>query len=317
MTSPTPLRRWWRVSEGVTLALLYGVMVAYFALRSPYFLRPDNLVNIGQDVAAVGLIGAVQTMVLVSGGLDLSVGSVVALTGVVVALLFERGFGWPAAVGAGLLVGAAVGGLNGFFVTRLGVNPFITTLGTLSVARGFAFVLTGGHTNLITDPTFQWLGRGRPWGVPCPLWLLAFMFLGSFLLMAQTRFGRYLYAVGGSAEAARLSGVPVGRVRRTVYLLSGLAAALAGVVMAAQLGAAAPQSATGLELSVIAAVILGGTSLSGGQGHVLGTLVGVLILGTLNNGLVLLQVSSYYQEVARGAVLLGAVALDRLRRRWA
>jgi ribose transport system permease protein len=316
MTFSAPVRRWWRLSEGVTLALLYGAMVAYFALRSPYFLRPDNLVNIGDSVAVVGLIGAVQTMVLVSGGLDLSVGSVVALTGVVVALLFERGTGWPLAVGAGLAVGAAVGVINGLFVTRLDVNPFITTLGTLSAARGYAFVLTGGHTNLITDPTFLWLGHERPLGVPCSLWLLAVVFLGVFLLMATTRFGRHLYAVGSSPEAARLSGVPVDRVRRTVYLLSGLAAALAGLVMAAQLKAAAPQSATGLELSVIAAVILGGTSLSGGQGSVLGTLIGVLILGTLDNGLVMLQVSSHYQQVARGAVLLGAVALDRLRRRW-
>lgn len=298
-----------------TLILMttYAILVVYLSLAAEYFCTLNNLTTIGQTVAVIGIMAAAQTIVIISGGLDLSIGSVVALTVVMVSLLESKGVPIIWSASASLGIAAVVGMINGNAVTRLKINPFITTLAMLSIASGLAFVLSSGRTNLIESSAFRSLGIGRIAGVPASILIMAIVFAATHLLLSATRYGRAIYAVGGNYEACRLSGVDVGAVRRKAYLLSSLSAGLAGIILAAQLGAAAPQSARGYELQVIAAVILGGTSLTGGAGNAIGTLLGVLTLGTLRNGLDLMHVDFYWQEVVMGIALGLAVSADRLR----
>lgn len=296
------------------MALLLG-MVVYFSWASPFFLSVNNFLNIGSNIAYIGIMAIAMTMVIVSGGFDLSVGAVVALTAVTVAKIHDLDVNIWIAVAAGFAVGPIVGLSNGLLVTKVGINPLITTLGTMSIVRGLAFVLTGGLTGTILDSGFAVIGRGEIVGIPWPLIILLVWFIIALIVTTSTRFGRDLYSIGGNAEASRLAGIPVDRRKIAVYVISGGAASVAGIVLASQLGAGAPQSAAGVELTVITAVILGGTSLSGGKGTVWGTMLGVFIMGVLNNGLALLRVSSFYQDVFRGAVLLLAVTVDQLGQR--
>ncbi len=303
-------------AEELGLLLVYVLLLGALTwLAWPYFHKVRNLLNILVAVSTIGIIAGAMTMVIISGGIDLSIGSVVALTGVIIAQVAPH-TSVPVAVGAALLMGALVGAFNGAAVTFARINPLIATLGTLSIIRGLAFAFSGGLTQTISDPSFHFLGRGFVLGIPLPAIVMLILFVITAIVMGMTVFGRNIYAIGGNAQASRLAGLPVSGLRMTVYILSGLSAALGGVFLASQLGAAAPQAALGLELSVIAAAILGGTSLAGGKGSIWGTLLGVLIMGTLNNGLTLLNVSSYYQDVARGSVLLLAVGLDQLRQYW-
>ncbi len=216
-----------------------------------------------------------------------------------------------------MLFGAAIGLVNGIFTTGLRLNPLIVTLATMSIITGSALVMTGGLTRPLMVPGFNWIGSGRLFGVPVPLILMLLCYGGLWVVLAKSRFGRFVYASGGNPEASRLVGVPVARTQITLYVLSGISGAVAGLVLAAMLGAAAPDAAGKHLLTVIAAIILGGTSLFGGRGSVWGTLLAVLILGTLNNGLTLLDVSSFWQDVTRGIVLLLAVSLDQIRSRAA
>lgn len=302
-------------SQGIGLLVLLVGMMVYFSWASPFFLSVNNFLNIGSNISYIGIMAIAMTMVIVSGGFDLSVGAVVALTAVTVAKIHDLDVNIWIAVAAGFAIGPLVGLANGLLVTKVGINPLITTLGTMSIVRGMAFVLTGGLTGTILDSGFAYIGRGEFFEVPVPLIILLIWFLIALVVMTSTRFGRDLYAIGGNAEASRLAGIPVDRRKVAVYVISGGAASVAGIVLASQLGAGAPQSAAGVELTVITAVILGGTSLSGGKGTVWGTMLGVFIMGVLNNGLALLRVSSFYQEVFRGAVLLLAVAVDQLGQR--
>jgi ribose transport system permease protein len=302
--------------EELGLLVVYILLFAALAwLAAPYFLRVRNLLNILVSVSTIGIISVAMTIVIVSGGIDLSIGSVVALTGVLVAQLSHQA-PMPVAVIIAIAAGVAVGAFNGAAVTLARINPFIVTLSTLSIVRGLAIRFSGGLTQSIDSEGFGFLGRGFVLGVPFPAIVMVLLFAATAWVMGWTVFGRNIYAVGGNAQASRLAGLPVTSLSLTVYIISGLSAALGGVFLTSQLGAAAPQAALGLELSVIAAVILGGTSLTGGKGTIWGTLLGVLIMGTLNNGLTLLNVPSENQDVARGSVLLLAVGLDQLRQRW-
>lgn len=304
-----------RLPASTGLIVAYLLMVALFSILSPYFLSINNFLDILLAVAVIGIISIGMTMVIVSGGLDLSVGAVVALVGVVIAQM-EPITGINVAVLLGLLVGVFFGLLNGLAITVVGINPLITTLATLSLARGLAFVFSGGLTQPVLSEAFGFWGRGFVLDfVPVPVVILLVLLVIGHLVFRYSTFGRALYAIGGNLPASRLAGIGVPRVQRWVYLICGIGAAIGGILLTSELGAGAPQAATGLELSVIAAVILGGTSLSGGKGTIPGTFLGVLIMGTLNNGLVLLNVSAYYQEVARGLVLLLAVAMDQWRLR--
>lgn len=304
------------ITTGASLFVVYAVMLVVFTLLTPYFLTARNFINIGQTLAVVGIVAIGETLVLISGGVDLSVGSVAALAGVVTSLFWDNELLplWGCVL-AGLLSGTLVGLVNGLIVTRLRINPLITTLGMFSIIRGLAFVLTGGQMNQLNNAQFQFLGRGDIGGVPFSLVLMLALYALFIFITRQTTFGRDLYAIGGNPVASRLAGIPVRRYSLIVYTLCGFLAAVGGTILASQLAAGTPQAATGLEFTVIAAVILGGTSLAGGKGTLIGSLIGVFILRTLDNGLILTNVSSYYQEVARGVVLLLAVGFDQLRLR--
>jgi len=297
------------------LLIFYIALVAVFSILSPFFLSVRNMLAIGTNVAFIGLMAAAGTPLIIAGGLDLSVAAVAGLVGVVIALLNAAGSNVWLAVVVALLLGALIGIVNGLFATRLRLNPLIVTLGTMSIVSGSALILTGGLTKPLMVPGFNWIGQGRFLGVPVPLILMIVAFLALSVILARTRFGRYVYATGGNTEASRLIGLPVERVQITLYAVSGISGAVAGAMLAAQLGAAAPAAAAPHLLTVIAAIILGGTSLYGGRGSVWGTLLAVLILGTLNNGLTLMDVSSFWQDVTRGVVLMLAVSLDQIRTR--
>jgi ribose transport system permease protein len=300
--------------SGVAVLLaFYLALAAVFSLLSPYFLSLRNMLSIGANVAFMGLMAATGTPLIIAGGLDLSVAAVAGLSGVVIALANAGGVAiWPAVLIA-VLVAAAIGLGNGLLTTRLQLNPLIVTLGTMSVVSGISLVMTGGLTQPLMVDGFNWVGSGRAFGVPVPLILMLLTFAALWVALTRTRFGRYVYASGGNPEAARLIGVPVDRVVMALYVVSAVSGAISGTVLAAMLGAAAPNAASEHLLTVIAAIILGGTSLYGGRGSVWGTLLAVLILGTLANGLTLLDVSSFWQDVTRGVVLVLAVSLDRIR----
>jgi len=256
-----------------------------------------------------------MTFVILTGGIDLSVGSLAALAGAVGGGLMVGGVAWPAAVLAGLVAGTLLGFANGVSITAFRIPPFIATLAMLSIARGLTQLYTGGRPFTGLDPTFNQLGQGSVGPIPVPVLIMLVTVGISWLVLRHTVFGRNVYAVGSNSEAARLAGVPVARVLLGVYMISGFLAALGGLVLTARLSSAQPTAGFGFELDAIAAGVVGGTSLSGGEGSILRTLIGVLIIGVLNNGLNLLNVDPFVQPVVKGVVILIAVGLDRLKTR--
>ena len=286
----------------------------------PDFLKRTNLLAIVDRIVVIAVIAVGMTMVIITGGIDLSVGSLIALSAVIATMVMRQlgGLAAPAwAVGAGFLIGTlacgAVGGLGGLIVARFQVAPFITTLAVMMMARGLAFLLTGGFSIYQVPAALPWLGQGRSLGVPNTVILLVGLYVIAHIFMSHTRLGRYIYAVGGNEEAARLSGVPVGRVIVFVYVVSALCAGLGGCIQASQINTGTPNMGTMYELYVIAAVVVGGTSLAGGSGRVLGTLIGAFIISVIQNGMNLLGMESYTQQVVLGGVILGAVLLDKVR----
>ena len=260
-----------RPGSGVALLLAFYLFVAIlFSTLSPWFLSFDNMMSIGANMAFIGLMCALQTPLIIAGGLDLSVAAVAGLSGVVVALLHVAGIDIAVACLIALALGAAIGSLNGLLAVRLGLNPLIATMGTMSVIGGLALVLTGGLTKPLMNPGFNWIGSGRLLGLPVPLILMLLVYIALGWILARTRFGRFVYAAGSNPEASRLVGVPVERTLMTLYTLSGVSGAASGLILAAMLYAAAPDAAGQHLLTVIAAVILGGTSLFGGRGTIWG-----------------------------------------------
>jgi ribose transport system permease protein len=286
----------------------------------PVFLKRSNLLAIVDRIVVIAVIAIGMTMVIITAGIDLSVGSLIALSAVISTLLMKRLGGlqapaWVVLVGflVGILSCGIIGGLGGFIVARFKVAPFITTLGVMMMARGLAFMVTGGFSIYQVPTALPWLGQARSLGIPNTVLLLVVLYLAAHIFMAHTRLGRYIYAVGGNEEAARLSGVPVKAVVIFVYVISSLGAGLGGCIQASQLNTGAPNIGVMYELYVIAAVVVGGTSLSGGSGRVLGTLIGAFIISVIQNGMNLLRIESYTQQVVLGAVILGAVLLDKAR----
>jgi ribose transport system permease protein len=292
----------------------------------PSFLKADNLLNVANQIAVVALIAVGLTFVIIAGGIDLSVGSLIALSAVVATLLIRETAGAENAGAAGMLlcslaaiaVCAAAGLVSGVFVTGFGLPPFVVTLAMMLVVGGLASILAEGQSIYQVPESFVRLGRGADLaGLPNAVLLMAALYVAGHLAMTRTIVGRYLYAVGGNAEAARLSGVPVRRVLLLAYAASGALAGLGGVVMASQLKSGAPTYGQMYELYGIAAVVVGGTSLSGGEGKVFGTLIGAFLIAVIQNGMNLTGVESYTQKVVLGAVILAAVLIDRLKkRRW-
>jgi ribose transport system permease protein len=308
-------QRRFKVPEiGALLAVLI-LLFAFFSLRSPYFFALGNMVSILEAIAITGMIAIPGTMLLIAGQFDLSVGSATAFTGVIMGSLLSGHETWVAVLAA-ITAGLFVGLVNGALVTIVGVNALITTLGTLAVLRGLSLVLADGQTISFSD--FEFLGTARPlFGIPVAVLLFLVLMIVAGLIMRYTVFGRSLYAVGSNPVAARLTGVRSRRVLIIAFMASGLSAGIAGMILSSQLGGSNPNAAIGLELSVVTAIILGGASLHGGRGSITGTFVGLLVIAVLDNGLVLLGVSAFYQDVARGALLILAISFDQVRERFA
>ncbi|MBI1881165.1 MAG: ABC transporter permease [Chloroflexi bacterium] len=295
------------------LLLVWIALLILFAYLSPFFFTTQNFINIGLAVTMIGIAAVGATLVLVSGGLDLTVGSVIGLSVITVGALLTLGLPVILAILGALMVGLLVGAINGFLVVKGRINPLIATLGMLSIIRGLAFVYSEGISHAIVSESYSFLARGRLAGIPAPIIFLLVIYVIAWAVMKYTDFGHYIYSMGGNSQACRLAGVDVDKLRYKVYIAGAGFSTLAGLFLASRMQAALPQAGNGSELTVIAAVILGGTSLSGGVGNVFGTLLGVLILGTLDNGFTLLNVPAFYQMIARGAVLVIAVFIDQLR----
>ncbi|HEY8448407.1 MAG TPA: ABC transporter permease [Thermomicrobiales bacterium] len=315
--SPRPMLAWaTRVKElNILVALL--ILCAFLSLRSDVFLTQGNLFGVARAFSLTAIVAIGQTMVIITGGIDLSVGSVLALSGITTGLLL--GEGWPLgpAMIAGILVGSATGLFNGLLITQVGLPPFIATLGTLSIGRGLVYVLTKGYPVTI-PPEHQFLlkmGQGYVGSIPIPVIIMLIVTILGTLFLSQSTIGRYIYAVGGNEEAARLAGINVSLVKLLVYTLNSTLAALAGMILVARLVSAQPSAGLGFELPVIAAAIIGGTSLLGGEGTVLGAVLGAAIMGVLENGMVLLGVNTYAQQAVTGVVILLAVSLDMWQKR--
>lgn len=305
--------------NGKDLFNKYGILMVFLilfvllTLITNTFFTSRNLINVLKQVSINGIISVGMMCVLLTGGIDLSVGSIVALSGIV-ATTFAHPGEYPVIVPIilGVLAGAACGVVNGTLVAFLNLPAFIATLGMLSVASGVALVLSKGRPISNLSEQFRYIGGGTILGLPILIYILAAVFLIGYLILSWTKFGRYLYAIGGNEDAAKASGLSVARIKLFVYMISGICAGLAGTVLASRINAGQPNSGEGYELDAIAAVVIGGTSLNGGIGKVSGTILGVLIVGVINNGMDLLNISSYYQKIVKGSNIVLAVLLDRI-----
>jgi ribose transport system permease protein len=300
---------WQKFGPLLALVLLFIVIT----VLNPSFMEPNNILNLLRQTSINALIAFGMTFIILTGGIDLSVGSILALSSALMAGMMVSGLDPILAILVGILLGAIMGVINGILVSKGKMAPFIVTLATMTIFRGLTLVYTDGKpiTGIGDSEMFQMLGRGYFLGVPVPAVVMIIAFMILWFLLHKTSFGRKTYAIGGNERASRISGIKVDRVKVAIYGLAGTMAAIAGAILTSRLNSAQPTAGQSYEMDAIAAVVLGGTSLSGGKGRLFGTLVGVLIIGTLNNGMNLLGVSSFYQQVVKGAVILIAVLLDR------
>ncbi len=304
--------------------LVLVLMIVAMSLLSDRFLTANNGWNIARQISVNVCLSIGMTMVILAGGIDLSVGSILALAGAITAGLIKSPIPIPwlgieleftvfGGIVAGLLVGMLLGWFNGQMITRVKIPPFVATLGMLSIARGLTMLWTKGFPITGLGSTFAIIGTASFLGAPVPVWIAGLLAIAFMIITNKTRFGRYIYAVGGNEQAARLSGLDVDRIKLWIYTLAGGLSAVAGLIVTSRLDSAQPNAGTGYELDSIAAVVIGGTSLSGGRGSIWGTVIGCLIIGVLNSGLVLLDVSPFWQQVVKGVVILLAVAIDRMK----
>lgn len=301
------------VTQKLGPLLGFIILVIIVSVLNPDFLEPLNILNLLRQVAINALIAFGMTFVILTGGIDLSVGSILALSSAFVANLMLAGVDPILAIIIGCAAGGVMGMVNGLMITKGKMAPFIATLATMTIFRGLTLVYTNGNpiTGLGDSMAFQLFGRGYFLGIPVPAITMAITFIVLWVILHKTPFGRKTYAIGGNEKAAIVSGIKVPRVKIMIYSLAGALSALAGAILTSRLNSAQPTAGTSYELDAIAAVVLGGTSLSGGRGRIVGTLIGALIIGTLNNGLNLLGVSSFYQMVVKGIVIVIAVLIDR------
>lgn len=295
----------------VSIALFFAVVCIVFSVATDAFLTTPNLLNIVRQSAPLLIVASVMTFVITTGGIDLSVGSVLALTATLSAVLLHWGVPWPLVVLGLLCLGAAVGALQGFFIAYEGIPAFIVTLAGLSVIRGIALLITGGYS-IPVDPAsgFNMIGRAWLFGMPVPALIAVVVLVIAYLVFNETTFGRYVTGVGANAEAVRRAGVNTRLVTLMVYVLTGAAAALAGIILASRLGSGSSNSGQGFELDVIAAVVLGGTSLFGGRGSVVGTVLGALTVAVIANGLILAHLSPFLTPIVTGLIILVAIWLN-------
>ena len=298
----------------IGLLVTLFLMIVLFSLLSPYFLSTRNALNIGQAISIRGLMAIGLTIVMIGGGLDLSIAAVAAVSGMIAASLINAEVHGTMAGMAALLGAALLGSVNAFVIVKLRINPIIATLGTLLFFRGLAFVVSGGNNIVIGVNTWSVLGRGFYLGLPVSLIVYLVVLVLGMLFMRYTIIGNYVYAIGGNTEACRNVGIGVDRVRSGTYIFSAMIAGLAGLAIMSQAGTSMPNAMNGAELDIITAVLLGGIALTGGRGTLFGTFLGTLIIGVINNGLILTGVEVYWQMVVRGLILIAAVALDSFRR---
>jgi simple sugar transport system permease protein len=300
-------------AQVLSIALFFVICCALFAAMSPYFLMPGNLLNLVRQLAPLLIVAVGMTFVITTGGIDLSVGSTAAMANAVVAIELQHGLPWPIAVLVVLLLGALVGAVLGWFVAYQKIPSFIVTLAGLSILRGVALLLTQGYSIPIDEAgtgPFIFLGRGWIFGFPVPALFAVLIAVIGFIAMTRMRYGRHVVAVGANTEAARRVGIPSLRIILSVFIISGLSAAFAGLLIAARLGSGSSNAAEGFELNVIAAVVLGGTSLLGGTGTILGTVLGALTIGVIGNGLILVHTSPFLVQIVTGAIILAAIWLN-------
>lgn len=283
---------------------------------SPFFFTVNNLFEITLQSAVFAIIAAGETFVIFSGGIDLSVGSVFAFSSVAGGLVFQVTGSTALAILASILAGILAGWISGFFITQLKVPPFVATLGMMGIARGFALIICKGVPIYGLKKGYMWLGQGKIFGIiPVPTIIVAIIFIIAFLVLKYTKFGRFTYAIGSNAEATRLSGININRITLGIYMVSGMLAAVAGVIESARLATIQPAGGAGYELLAIGAVVIGGTSLFGGEGEIIASLIGALIVTTIRNGLNILGVYAFWQYVVNGLIIIIAVAIDQIRRR--
>lgn len=302
---------------GIIIALLVlCVLLAVLPATSSSFLSTQNAFNILRQISTNMLIACAMTMVIILGGIDLSVGSIIALSGVIAAGCVSR-YELPIVVAliAGAVIGLVIGVFNGFVICRTTIPPFIVTLATMNIARGLAKVYTGGSPVRVVTKEWQFIGAGYIGPVPVPVIIMIIVIIITALLMNKTKLGRHIYAVGGNTQAAEFSGIKVARVKFIVHAYAGLMAGLAGIILASRMYSGQPTAGEGAEMDAIAAVVVGGTSMAGGSGKIGGTIIGALIIGVLNNGLNLMNVNSFWQDVVKGVVILLAVFIDYIRNR--
>jgi len=297
----------------------YGLVIVFFliciamSILSPHFLSITNIMNVIRQTSIYGILAVGMTFVILTGGIDLSIGSILAVSGVICAGLLKSGASIPLAVFAAIIVGGGFGLLNGFIITAGKITPFVTTLGMMVIARGLALIYCKGYPISGFSGAFRKIGSAYVLGIPVPVILFIFTVAIAWFVLTQTRLGRYTYAIGGNEETVKLSGINASFYKMLAYVIMGITAGISAVILTARLNAAEAIAGTGYELDVIAAVVIGGTSLSGGSGSIIGTLVGALLIGVINNGMNLLGISPYFQLVVKGILIIGAVLLDRLR----
>lgn len=291
---------------------VFVALCIFFGLMSPVFFSAENVFNILRQVAVVGIVAVGMTFVLLTGGIDLSIGSVIGVASVFTAELMLIGVPPFLAAVTTLAICALAGFVNGVFINELGISPFIATLGTMTSLRGLAFLISGGLPVFGFPSTFAKLGQGYLWIVPIPVVIMAATFVAGAIVLNSTVFGRYVYGVGGNEEAARLSGISVKSIKYLVYTISGFLSGLAGIVLLSRINSGQPKAGQGYEMDVITAVVLGGVSMNGGEGKISFVVVGVLIMGVLTNGMILMNINEYVQQVVKGLVLVAAVGFDKL-----
>ena len=306
-----------RVTQRLLPFVSLIVLFVALSIASPYFLTANNLASVARQTAVFNTMALGMTIVIISGGIDLSVGSILGLSGLVGTMALERGYPIPVGVLIGLLVGTACGLANGVMVTKLRIPPFVVTLGTLGIFRGLALIISNGLPVHRIPPGFSFLGEGNLLGVPFVVWLLVICAVAVHVILEHTRLGRYAFAIGSNKIASLYAGIPVDFHVMAVYAIGGTLTGLAGMIEASRLMTGQPTAGQGYELQAIAAVVIGGGSLNGGEGSVVGTLIGAFIMGLLSNGADLLNISNYWQQVIIGSVIILAVTLDELRKRRA
>ena len=286
------------------------IIIIFMSITSDVFLTSQNIINILRQISINGILAVGMTFVILTGGIDLSVGSVVAITGVIAGSLLKNGTNWFIACLAALVISVICGILNGWLIAYIGFQPFIATLSTMTIGRGFAQVYSDGKPYMISDPAFKKIGQGDFLGIPIPIILLVIFCILGLVILTMTTFGRYVFAIGGNMSAAKLSGVRTQRIQTMVYVFSSICAWMVGLILAARISSGQPTAGESYEMDAIAATAIGGTSMNGGIGSLTGTIIGFIILGLLQNSMNLMNINSFWQQIVKGILIIVAVFLD-------